>query len=381
MNWMVPQARLDERQLEVLRLCGNGIRNQWITGCAGTGKTVLLVHLIDRIRGNDDNATVCVATFTHALKDLVSTGMAEALRRDVPVMTYVQLLREQREFDWILLDEVQDIKAGDLSRVELLARRCVVVVAGDAAQSIYDGRVAEPDVRRCLDLAPKSHDLGVLYRLPQSIRDVASCILPDARLEAAATSRLQDVAVTLARAKSAGQEVEWVWERLKKYSRGGQPAVVLWSTHKEVRRFFRCVCTLKDKDPPPFGRDYDLWNEWLAEQQIPLQYLGNDYGRLEDSDSRDLAYVMTYHSAKGLDFETVFLPGLTERREFWKDDENIARRLFYVGLTRSRRNLFLSYHGAEHAYVKEITGKRGDLLHRVECAKDEAEASPQVDYF
>ena len=92
---------------------------------------------------------------------------------------------------------------------------------------------------------------------------------------------------------------------------------------------------------------------------------------------------MTYHSAKGLDFDTVFLPGLTGSLPFWKGDEDIARRLFFVGLTRSRRNLFLSYHRAEpHPYVRDIPDR---LLHRVECERsrsgDSGEGSQQEVFF
>ncbi|MCD6421925.1 ATP-dependent helicase, partial [bacterium] len=74
--------------------------------------------------------------------------------------------------------------------------------------------------------------------------------------------------------------------------------------------------------------------------------------------------VLTFHSAKGLEFEVVFMPALTadylptpHRRESLEiPDEFIheilpegdyheqeERRLFYVGLTRAKRYLFLSY--------------------------------------
>ena len=71
-------------------------------------------------------------------------------------------------------------------------------------------------------------------------------------------------------------------------------------------------------------------NEALEEYKVPLRYLGNDYGSLRESDVRSISYVMTYHSAKGLDFDTVFLPQLAKGRTFWKDDEGIDRRLFFV---------------------------------------------------
>ena len=115
-----------------------------------------------------------------------------------------------------------------------------------------------------------------------------------------------------------------------------------------------------------FGNtDYSVTNKnfLAAGTSICLQYLGNNYGSLEDSDSRPIVYVMTYHSIKGLDFRTVFLPLLTEDTVFWRVPE-IDRRLFFVGATRSRRDLFMSYHGKKpHPYVQSMPQEE---LHKIE---------------
>jgi DNA helicase-2/ATP-dependent DNA helicase PcrA len=84
--------------------------------------------------------------------------------------------------------------------------------------------------------------------------------------------------------------------------------------------------------------------------------LMSDVDELKDADSR--VTLMTLHSAKGLEFPVVFLTGLEEgvfpHARSMNDPEEIEeeRRLCYVGLTRARERLFLSYavHRRIHGY-------------------------------
>jgi len=76
--------------------------------------------------------------------------------------------------------------------------------------------------------------------------------------------------------------------------------------------------------------------------------------------------LLTYHRAKGLEFEAVFMPLLVAGElPFRRSDEDEERRLFYVGLTRAKRHLYVSWpmHGKYKAspFVVELgagTAKR-----------------------
>jgi len=72
---------------------------------------------------------------------------------------------------------------------------------------------------------------------------------------------------------------------------------------------------------------------------------------VDDESQKGKLVLSTIHSAKGLEWSTVFIIGLVE---FWfplnwaiqqtgTDEEE--RRLFYVAVTRAKRNLFLSSYG------------------------------------
>jgi len=70
-------------------------------------------------------------------------------------------------------------------------------------------------------------------------------------------------------------------------------------------------------------------------------------------DADDAVTLMTLHAAKGLEFPVVFLVGLEQgllphARALWgesanADDLEEERRLCYVGITRAREHIFLSY--------------------------------------
>ena len=66
------------------------------------------------------------------------------------------------------------------------------------------------------------------------------------------------------------------------------------------------------------------------------------------SDKNNKIGLYTLHSSKGLEFENVFIVSVNEgvlptNKAESKDDIEGERRLFYVGMTRTKKNLFLSY--------------------------------------
>ncbi|MEM5599210.1 3'-5' exonuclease [Niallia circulans] len=67
---------------------------------------------------------------------------------------------------------------------------------------------------------------------------------------------------------------------------------------------------------------------------------------------------MTLHGSKGLEFLNVFLIGV-EDRAFPSEKATLLEeaRLFYVGISRSIENLYLSQIGKENQFIKEYFGE------------------------
>ncbi len=73
-------------------------------------------------------------------------------------------------------------------------------------------------------------------------------------------------------------------------------------------------------------------------------------------DDADAPVLLTLHAAKGLEFPRVFIVGLVEgllpHSRSWEDSDAMAeeRRLFYVGITRAKDALYLTYPEMRTAY-------------------------------
>jgi DNA helicase II / ATP-dependent DNA helicase PcrA len=70
-------------------------------------------------------------------------------------------------------------------------------------------------------------------------------------------------------------------------------------------------------------------------------------------------HLLTYHRAKGLEFEAVFLPRLEEKElpsKLSKTPDALAeeRRLLYVGLTRAKRHLSVTWSGKPSRFLAEL---------------------------
>ena len=75
----------------------------------------------------------------------------------------------------------------------------------------------------------------------------------------------------------------------------------------------------------------------------------------DDPRDRDGVKLMTMHTVKGLEFDRVFVTGLEEAimpgvGDVTEEDVEEERRIFYVAVTRARKELYLSYAGKRQTF-------------------------------
>jgi ATP-dependent DNA helicase Rep len=95
-------------------------------------------------------------------------------------------------------------------------------------------------------------------------------------------------------------------------------------------------------------------NKDLADVVAHLGLLDMIERRDESTDAGSQVQLMTLHAAKGLEFDHVFLVGVEEnllphRSSIEEDSIEEERRLLYVGITRARRSLTLSFAASRKA--------------------------------
>jgi ATP-dependent DNA helicase Rep len=106
--------------------------------------------------------------------------------------------------------------------------------------------------------------------------------------------------------------------------------------------------------------------------------------REEDAGRQDAVNLMTLHGAKGLEFPHVYLVGLEEEslphheaeREGRLEEE---RRLFYVGMTRARQTLTLTWSRTRQRAGERVNREPSRFLDELPEREIEREGGPEVD--
>ena len=116
-------------------------------------------------------------------------------------------------------------------------------------------------------------------------------------------------------------------------------------------------------------KSYDEWEIHIAEYTQELEDQQAQAKKIK-GERQNKVQLMTIHSAKGLEFEDVFVIHANEgeiphQKAEKKDEIEEERRLFYVALTRAKNNLCISYITQKNGnsirpsrFVEELLGQR-----------------------
>ena len=358
MTWIPSRANFDVKQDQILNdIIDDTKQSWWLQGYAGTGKTMLLIHLIaEYVDAGWDCAFV---TFTHALKKLAIEAMKELGHKpgQLHIETVDKLNTLKRRYDIIFVDEVQDLTNKQISKLLELGDR--FVYAGDINQSIYLQAASSSTIKRALG-QPKIVELSDLYRIPEPMFLAANITYPEAQIARGAQVAINySSSINLVAADSVTSEVEWVYKRALAESRNQLPSAILFGKHEDLQKFVKTLIAQMGlpEAPEVLGHDYDPLNDYLQKKRLKMMYFGGAQGgELSDASTTKVVLLMTMHSAKGLEFGSVFIPFMNEGNSLcpypsMKNNDEWQRRFLYMAITRTKLNFYASYSKSLNEYL------------------------------
>ncbi len=352
MEWLPKFSKLDTEQQDVIRKVLADNKNHFITGYPGTGKSVVLAHVALQNR-----APSAILTYTNSLVACIQEGIRGLdSNANIEVCTidrYVDQTQQAKSL--LLIDEAQDIRATNYRGIEVLPKIInsapKLIFAADENQSIYSETLDIQNVLescRVQNSSDSRHKLRINYRMTQATLNVIKALFPEKMdMDVATGSLVEDVKVSRVVSQSSQEEFQWIYKKAQNVAEPGKPSVILFKHHASLLSFVETILNFQlpqsqneRHDPRKYGLPL---NNFCKENNYPVRFLGNSIGSFNDSNERAMIYLMTCHSAKGLDFENVFIPMC----EVFEEGE----KLFYVAISRSRRRLFLS--GEQRAWMHE----------------------------
>ena len=356
MKWLPAENELGREQRDFLSEIVNTEQNENVAGFPGSGKTVILLYSVVNLRRKNPDSQILIVEFTHALIKMLQAAINEMSKEqkyqglhleNVEIRTYYDFVKQTNsQYDYIICDEVQDIPTVAIQHMHQRAKR--VIVGGDANQSIYKEDPMwkmPPCTPSELDsiLSPNKTNLTIIYRLTKKIISAINSYLPSMKiLQGRSTMVKTNVQIRLWKSADKKQESVHIMKEATSRINNNDSVGILLPTHSKIIAFANLALAIAQKpmwveERNSFGKlDFESLNRHLKENDIPMQYVANGFGNFT---SENLITLTTYHSSKGLDFDTVMLPFCNAMDM----PSMVTPTLFMVAMTRSRENLFISY--------------------------------------
>lgn len=360
--WLVPQDELTVDQLRGVQLSMDG--HKLIYGPPGSGKTLVLIHrarhLFDRYRISPDRLRLFV--YTRSLRDYILSALSllkipsecvlgfdawcrsyytEHISARVPwdndsrmpdfaaireaVLSRLESVGNSVLYDCVLVDEGHDLDDVTFRILCMVSKH--VTVCMDSKQQIYDIGISEGEVLELLGLRHRSVSLLEAYRCcPYIVKLAANFLQNDKEREyyLAQTKVVQGEREKplLAVARSQPEELSLLVDKLSTRQLLGDRIAILFPSRRQVYGYANAL------------------REAGFEVEVPKEFGGKDSKYVPLDFNSDLPKLMPYHSAKGLTFDTVFMPRLLVSSFRHSLDERI-RSLLFVGITRATKWVYI----------------------------------------
>jgi superfamily I DNA/RNA helicase len=352
-KWLIDPGELDEFQRDIR---GLSTKDSYVVkGCAGSGKTILALYRVNDIRiealAEDELSlpSFTMVVYTKALRGFIRSGVLEL---GIPIKQVIHYDKwDGSEVDYVVVDEAQDFSKEEID-ILVAAKRTSVMLYGDTHQQLYSFNEAKIKQGGVYSIEGLATYLGIPekqllknYRLPKPIASFASHLTADKDLESRCV-------------KDGSQK-----PRLVKFS--SWQAELDFIINEINTRDYTDVAILlpfniKKRAPTNNGhRNVETVKEYFDSVGFRHEFKMRD----DDNDSVELDFdsvlpkVITFHSSKGLQFETVFIPFCDcPNHDTWF--ANRFQNPLYVASTRTYRNLYITYSEKLSPFINGIANSK-----------------------
>lgn len=325
-KWLIDLAELDEFQIGIRELSIND--SYIIKGCAGSGKTILALYRANDIRidaiASGQTASFSVVVYTKALRSFIKSAIQDLGIDLRQVIHYEQW--DGSPVDYIVIDEVQDFSTDKINICKDITRKSMMLY-GDSQQRLYDIGMPVEEIAAMLGIPQK--ELNKNYRLPKTIAEFALHLGEDSELPTKCTKTGSEKPRIL-RFDSWQKELDFIMDEIRTRNYVDVGILVPFNT--------------KDKAPKTNGyRNVESVKEYLDNCSFTHEFkMRSDKHDTIDLDfDSELPKLMSFHSSKGLQFETVFIPFIDYPDSPWFN--TTYKKALYVAATRTFRNLYLTH--------------------------------------
>ncbi|MEH7490515.1 3'-5' exonuclease [Priestia megaterium] len=241
--------------------------------------------------------------------------------------------RDQRMYKHIIIDEGQDLSPTMLqSLTKAIPPSGSLTYFGDVAQQIYGGRISW---RQAGFVSPK------IWLFKQNYRN---------------TKEIARLALAISKSSFFKENVDLVEPQFPRAS-GPLPAIIKFTdTEKEIKSLITQVKHFSQNETVAvLVRNRETVSSIRQHLRVNNIASYELKGEMNTWDSSPSIYVGTFHSAKGLEFDIVFMPFCNDHnlpssdRIISLDDVDEAMseeiKLLYVGVTRAKRGLIITSTG------------------------------------
>lgn len=332
----VDEESMDDDQLDLIEYTSD--KSMLVAGCAGSGKSVIAMHKAEQLysKGKD----VILIAYTKSLNGFMRVGKPDASFRFYYHYQWKKMMMPKA--DYIIVDEIQDFTREEILEFINAAKKCFLFF-GDTAQSIYRqygkqtmtiAQIAEMTGLNTLQLFNN-------YRLPRPVAKITQ--------------------------NYVGVDVAEYKEKVYQNKETELPRFIHTSTPEDE---FKSITQIISSHPnKSIGILYHSnesvlqMNKQMIERGIRCEFKYNDTdGEKQNVSNLNFSTlvpkIMTYHSAKGLQFDIVILP------QYNGASDAESKKALYVAMTRTMHKLYVLYSTPEllsplkevpsHLYLKSL---------------------------